>query len=79
MKRMMMLLAVGALMAVMMVVSAAPVFAVTTDPIRDKGQQVSAVARLTPSEPFFEGNKGRTLSFLATVVIPPNPIQPPVT
>jgi hypothetical protein len=68
-KRIFLLVAVAAMMAVMMVTSAAPAFAFPTDPLH--GQKVSAVAKFYPVDPVREPGpyQGQRVSAVA------NPFQ----
>ena len=63
MRRIVMLLTVAAMMAVMMVVSAAPAFALPPNPI--KGKQVSAVAKFYPTDPVAPISHGQAVSLVA--------------
>lgn len=66
MRRIVMLLTVAAMMAVMMVVSAAPAFALPPNPIRGfHGQQVSAVAKFYPVDPIAPISHGKAVSSVA--------------
>jgi hypothetical protein len=64
MRRIVLLMTVALMMAVMMVVSAAPAFALPPNPVR--GQQVSAVARYFPTDPLAPPySRGKAVSNVA--------------
>ena len=68
MRRIVVLLTVAAMMAVMMVVSAAPAFALPPNPIH--GQKVSAVAKFYPTDPVRGPFHGRAVSAVAKSKLP---------